>query len=108
MNPLTQFKKIPILPLLIVLTLVAVAPARATSSCALNTVILALEHFPSGSLDLMCNEFDLYGWDLKTMVKGDSDVYIVQNTFPPGSSHRVAHASGSQPGHCQGGRDYRI
>ncbi len=86
MNSLTQFKKILILPLLIALALVAVvAPARATPPCGLNTVILALEHFPSGSLDLMCNEFDLYGWDLKTMVKGDSDVYIVQNTFPPGA-----------------------
>ena len=30
----------------------------------------------------MCNEFDQYGWDLKLKVKGDSDVYIVQNTFP--------------------------
>jgi len=33
----------------------------------------------------MCNEFDSYGWFLKTIVKGDSDVYIVQNTFPPGA-----------------------
>jgi quercetin dioxygenase-like cupin family protein len=50
-----------------------------------DPVRLALEHFPSGSLDLMCNEFDSYGWFLKTIVKGDSDVYIVQNTFPPGA-----------------------
>ena len=86
MNSLTQFKKISILPLLIALALVAVvAPARATPACALNTVILALEHYPSGSLDLMCNEFDQYGWFLKTIVKGDSDVYIVQNTFPVGA-----------------------
>ena len=85
MNPLTQFKKILILPLLIALSLIVVAPARATPSCGLNTVILALEHFPSGSLDLMCNELDLYGWDLKMKVKGDSDVYIVQNTFPVGA-----------------------
>ena len=90
MNPLTQFKRILILPLLIALTLVVIAaltavPARATPACGLNTVILALEHFPSGSLNLMCNESDLYGWNLKMMVKGDSDVYIVQNTFPPGA-----------------------
>ncbi len=85
MNPLTQFKNILILPLLIALSLIVVAPARATPSCGLNTVILALEHFPSGSLDLMCNELDLYGWDLKMKVKGDSDVYIVQNTFPLGA-----------------------
>ena len=74
MNPLTQFKKILILPLLIALSLIVVVPARATPSCGLSTVILALEHFPSGSLDLMCNELQQYGWDLKTKVKGDSDV----------------------------------
>jgi len=87
MNPLTQFKKTLILPILIALSLVVVAavPARATPPCGLSTVILALEHFPSGSLDLMCNEFDQYGWDLKLKVKGDSDVYIVQNTFPVGA-----------------------
>ena len=89
MNPLTQFNKILILPLLIALTLSVAAltavPARATPSCGLTTVILALEHFPSGSLDLMCNELQQYGWNLKTKVKGDSDVYIVQNTFPPGA-----------------------
>src|SRR6266705_2821367 len=87
MNPLTQFKKTLILPILIALSLVVVAavPARATPACGLSTVILALEHFPSGSLDLMCNEFDQYGWNLKTKVKGDSVVYIVQNTFPPGA-----------------------
>src|SRR2546426_3087292 len=85
MNSLTQFKKILILPLLIALSLIVVAPARATPACGVSTVILALEHFPSGSLDLMCNELQQYGWNLKTKVKGDSDVYIVQNTFPPGA-----------------------
>ena len=86
MNPLTQFKKILILPLLTALALVVGAvSARATPACGLSTVILALEHFPSGSLDLMCNESDLYGWNLKTTAHGDSDVYIVQNTFPPGA-----------------------
>jgi quercetin dioxygenase-like cupin family protein len=86
MNPLTQFKKILILPLLTALALVVGAvSARATPACGLSTVILALEHYPSGSLDLMCNEFDSYGWFFKTIVKGDSDVYIVQNTFPVGA-----------------------
>ena len=86
MNPPTQFKKILILPLLIALSLIVVAtPARATPSCGVTTVILALGHYPSGSLDLMCNEFNLYGWNLKLKVKGDSDVYIVQSTFPPGT-----------------------
>ena len=87
MNPLTQFKNIRILPLLIAPALIALttAPARATPSCGLSTTILALEHFPSGSLDLMCNEQNQYGWFFKTIVKGDSDVYIVQNTFPSGA-----------------------
>ena len=74
-----------IAPALVIIAVLTAVPARATPPCALKTVILALEHFPSGSLDLMCNEFDQYGWNLKTMVKGDSDVYIVQNTFPPGA-----------------------
>ncbi|HEY4271224.1 MAG TPA: hypothetical protein VGM65_04405 [Candidatus Udaeobacter sp.] len=90
MNTLTQFKKTRILALLIAPALVAVAtliavPAGATPSCGLSSVTLALEHFPSGSLDLLCNERQQYGWGLKTNVKGDSDVYIVQNTFPPGA-----------------------
>jgi quercetin dioxygenase-like cupin family protein len=74
-----------IAPALVITAVLAAVPARATPSCGLKTVILALEHFPSGSLNLMCNEFDLYGWNLKMMVKGDSDVYIVQNTFPVGA-----------------------
>ena len=86
MKPLTQFKKMLILPLLIALALVVGAvSARATPACGLSTVILALEHYPSGSLDLMCNESQQYGWFLKTIVHGDSDVYIVQNTFPVGA-----------------------
>ena len=86
MNSLTEFKKIPILPLLIALALVVVVPARPTPSCGVIPVALApTGHFPSGLLDLMCNELDLYGWNLKMKVKGDSDVYIVQNTFPPGA-----------------------
>ena len=74
-----------IAPALVIVTALTAAPARATPACGLNTVILALEHYPSGSLDLMCNEFDQYRWFLKTIVKGDSDVYIVQNTFPSGA-----------------------
>ena len=85
-NPLTQFKKISILPLLVVLTLaIGRAPARATPACGLASQTLALGHFPDGLLNLMCNEFDQYGWYLKTKVKGDSDVYIVRNTWPVGA-----------------------
>ena len=59
MNPLTQFKKILILPLLIALGLiVVVAPARATPSCGFaSTNLLApvpAGHFASGLLNLAC------------------------------------------------------
>ena len=75
-----------IAPALVIIAVLTAVPARATPSCGMPPpLILALEHYPSGSLDLMCNESDLYGWNLKTKVKGDSDVYIVQNTFPPGA-----------------------
>jgi quercetin dioxygenase-like cupin family protein len=98
MNPLTQFKKTPILPPLIASALIALVtftpvPARATASCGVITTNLLYPgqpvdtahaaHFPDGLLDLMCRDLPL--WDLKLKVKGDSDVYIVQNTFPPGT-----------------------
>ncbi len=89
MNPLTQFKKIPILPLLIALALVVcVAPARATPPCGVIPVALApTGHFPSGLLDLMCRELPgtRLPWYLKMNVRGDSDIYITKNTFPPGA-----------------------
>ncbi len=98
MNPLIHFKKIRILPLLIASVLVALialtaAPALATPNCGVTTSNLLYPgqpvdtahaaHFPDGLLDLMCK--DLSGWQLKTKVKGDSDVYVIQNTFPPGA-----------------------
>jgi quercetin dioxygenase-like cupin family protein len=90
MNSITQCKKIRILPLLLAPALVALgaltaAPARATPACGLASQTLAVGHFPNGLLNLMCNEFDQYGWFLKTMVKGDSDVYVVRNTWPVGA-----------------------
>ena len=99
MNPMTHFKKIQILPLLIGLALVALAsltaaPAMATPNCGVATANLLYPgqpvdtahaaHFPDGLLDLMCKD-PLTKWELKTKVKGDSDVYVVQNTFPPGA-----------------------
>ena len=110
MNRLTHFRKIRILPLLIALvfaTLAALtaAPALATPACGFTTINLLYPgqpvdtahaaHFPDGLLDLMCNEMQLYGWDLKTKVKGDSDVYVVQNTWTPGA-HTGWH---THPGH---------
>ena len=74
-----------IAPALVIIAVLTAAPAGATPACGLSTVILALEHYPSGSLDLMCNESQQYGWFLKTIVHGDSDVYVVQNTFPVGA-----------------------
>jgi len=103
MNPLTQFKKILTLPLLIALTLiVAIAPTRATPSCGVVTVDLLHPSNPpntvqpttflDGSLDLTCNEINtlingtLFNWNLKLKAKGDSDLYVTQHTFQPGST----------------------
>lgn len=71
------------------------APALATPACGFTTINLLYPgqpvdtahaaHFPDGLLDLMCNEMQLYGWNLKTKVKGDSDLYVVQNTWTPGA-----------------------
>jgi quercetin dioxygenase-like cupin family protein len=83
-----------IAPVLVIITTALTAvPARATPNCRVTTANLLYPgqpvdtahaaHFPDGLLDLMCK--DLLGWDLKTKVKGDSDVYIIQNTFPPGA-----------------------
>jgi quercetin dioxygenase-like cupin family protein len=83
MNPLTQFKKILILPLLIAFALVAVPSALATPGCGITVQDLAVGHYPSGALNLMCKDTDL-GWRLKTKVKGDTDVYVTQYTFLPG------------------------
>jgi quercetin dioxygenase-like cupin family protein len=106
MNPLTQFTKIRILPLLIAPALVVLAaftapPALATPSCGVVTVDLLHPNnppntvqpttFPDGSLDLMCNEINtlingtLYNWNLKLKAKGDSDLYVTQHTFPVGA-----------------------
>lgn len=85
MNLLTQLKKIPVLPLLIATAFVTVQSARATPACALASQTLSLGHYPSGALNLMCNEFRDFGWFLKTNVRGDSDVYVVRNTWPVGA-----------------------
>jgi quercetin dioxygenase-like cupin family protein len=89
MNPLTHFKKIQIVPLLIMSALTALAvfttpPALATDACHVDTVILAVGHYPSGSLNLGC-ESEIPKWELETRVKGNSDVYVTQHTFPIGA-----------------------
>jgi quercetin dioxygenase-like cupin family protein len=89
MKSLTHFK-IRILPLLIAPALVITAaltavPARATDPCGVRSENLAVGHYPSGLLNLMCNELDQYGWNFKMMVKGNSDVYVTRHTFPVGA-----------------------
>jgi quercetin dioxygenase-like cupin family protein len=85
MNSLTQFKKTSILPLLIALIAVGAftaTPARATPACNVDSVTLAVGHYPSGLLDLGC---EIDNWELEMKVKGDSDVYVTQHTFPTGA-----------------------
>jgi quercetin dioxygenase-like cupin family protein len=96
MNALTQFKQIRMLQLLIAPALVALmaAPASATPNCGVITANLLYPgqpvdtahaaHFPSGLLNLMCRS-NLPEWLLMTRIRGDSDVYVIQNTFPPGA-----------------------
>jgi quercetin dioxygenase-like cupin family protein len=88
MNPLTQLKRISILPLLIAQALVAfVSPAVANPGCGFtNRNILApvpAGYFPSGLLNLMCRS-NLPDWFLLMRVTGDSDVYVTEVTFQPG------------------------
>jgi hypothetical protein len=74
MNPLTHFKKIRIVPLLIapalaVLTALSPVSARATPSCGLTSTNLLSPvpagYFPSGLLNLMCTS-NLPDWLLIT------------------------------------------
>jgi quercetin dioxygenase-like cupin family protein len=92
MNPLTQFKKYHLLPLLIAPALIALVasaptPAFATPSCGVVSVNLLdpvpTALFPSGSLNLMCRS-NLPDWLLMTRVRGDSDLYVTKHTFQPG------------------------
>ena len=86
MNLLPQLKKIRILSVLIAPALVALtaAPAHATPICGVVTETLAVGHYPSGSLDLMCRA-NLPAWLLFTQVRGDSDLYVTRHTFQPGN-----------------------
>lgn len=89
MNALIQLKKI--LPLLIAPALVVGAftpvPAIATPQCGFTPTNLLSPvpsgYFPSGLLNLMCRS-DLPAWFLLTRIRGDSDLYITQNTIQPG------------------------
>jgi quercetin dioxygenase-like cupin family protein len=87
MNPLTQFKKIPILPLFIVLALVVgaaliIVPALATPPSGFHTTYLA----PIAQFD----EIDAYAktddWQAKIKTKGVSDLHVVEVTVDPGGT----------------------
>jgi quercetin dioxygenase-like cupin family protein len=92
MNSLTHFKKIRILAVLVAPALAALAtftpaPVHATPGCGFSgTNLLApvpAGYFPSGLLNLMCRS-NLPAWLLSTRVRGDSDLYITQNTWQAG------------------------
>jgi quercetin dioxygenase-like cupin family protein len=91
MNALSQFK-IQTLPLLIASALIVGAftpmPAVANPGCGFtNRNLLApvpAGYFPSDLLNLMCRS-DLPAWFLLTRIRGDSDLYITEVTFQPGS-----------------------
>jgi quercetin dioxygenase-like cupin family protein len=92
MNQLTHFKKNQLLPVLIAPALIILAAltavsARATPSCGFTSTNLLAPvpagHFPSGLLNLGC-ESEIPKWELEMKVKGDSDLYVVQNTWQSG------------------------
>jgi quercetin dioxygenase-like cupin family protein len=92
MNPLSHFKKIRTLPLLIAPALIVLAaftavPAHATPGCGVVSINLldpiAVGYFPSGVLNLMCRS-NLPEWLLYTRIRGDSDLYVTKHTFDPG------------------------
>ena len=74
-----------ITPMLVIFAMLTAVPARATTPCALGSQTLAVGHFSNGLLNLKCNEFDQFGWFLKMNVKGDSDLYVVRNSWPVGA-----------------------
>ena len=88
MNPLSQLKKTRILSVFVILVALTTVPAHATPSCGLTSANLLdpvpAGYFPNGLLRLMCNQERDFRWFLRMDVKGDSDLYITQNTFEPG------------------------
>ncbi len=92
MNPLTHFNNTRIVPLLTASVVMALAtftptPARATPGCGVLSENLLTPvpagAFADGLLNLVCKDRG-FGWDLKTKVKGDSDLYVTKHTFAPG------------------------
>ena len=90
MNPLTQFKKTPILPLLIALSLVVVAPALATPQSGVTTVPIADGTFLDDIYASAKTDIDpgpgTDFWKALINTKGASDLHVLQNTFIPGGT----------------------
>ena len=99
MNALTQLKKLPILPLLIALALAVgavmiVVPALATPptpSPGLTTEFIAGSATTGGGISF--EEIDVAAktetgpdkWKARIDTKGESQLYVVRNTFQPGA-----------------------
>lgn len=95
MNALTQFKKTPILPLLIALALVVgtaltVVPALATPPSGVTTEFIAGTSITGGGISF--DEIDVAAkagkgedkWKVRIDTNGASQLYVVRNTFQPG------------------------
>ena len=81
MNPLTQFKKMLILPLIIALSLGFVAPALATPPSGVTTVAIA-----DGTFDDIDVHIKTGAWKTTIDTKGASDLHVLQNTVIPGGT----------------------
>ena len=118
MNPLTHFKKIRIVPLLIAPALVIIAvlaavPARATPSCGLtNTNLLSpvpAGFFPDGLLDLMCRELPGTAPVVSPHERqGRFGRLCHPSHVPAGGSDWVAQPSRSQPDHSDRGNAHGL
>jgi hypothetical protein len=95
MNPLTQFRKVPIRLLLIALALVVgaalpVVPALATDAVGLSTEFIAGTSATGGGISF--DEIDVSAktdtgpdkWKARIDTKGASQLYVVRNTFQVG------------------------
>ena len=108
MNPLTQFKKIPILPLLIALALVALAsPASATlppgntvqqwNKIAEDTVVGSGTFQPEGVVYMAYVSAAVY--DAVVAIEGGFEPYGPPITAPPGASVDAAVVEAAYPNH---------
>jgi quercetin dioxygenase-like cupin family protein len=87
MNPLTQFKKTLILPLLIALALVGLAalivvPALATPPSGFHTTYLA----PIAQFDEIDTKAKFGDWEAEIETKRVSDLHVVEVTVDPGGT----------------------